>query len=128
MRARWANLWDIPQAISFGLANAAKGNLDHRIYSYPTMRIMRAESEDGIAMAYLPMHTAAVLESLGWAPELEAEQKAVAAITATAEIEREAYAAGYREVFFICSDGRTDEFAEKKLGYERVTAMRKRLP
>jgi hypothetical protein len=127
MKARWAVLWEIPQAIAFALANAVKGNLDHRIFSYPTTRIMRAENGDGTAMAYLPVHTAAVLESLGWAEGLDAEHKILAAVTACDEIEREAYLLGYREVFFISSDERTDEFCQRHLGYERVTAMRKRL-
>jgi hypothetical protein len=127
MRARWATLWEIPQAISFAIANAVKGALDHRIFSYPTTRIMRSEDDEGNAMAYLPVHTGAILESLGWADALDAEHKALAAVVASEEIEREAWQLGYREVFFICSDERTDEFCEKRLGYERVHAMRKRL-
>ena len=51
----------------------------------------------------------------------------LAAMAACEEIEREAYLAGCREVMFVSSDERTDEFCEKRLGYERVIAMRKRL-
>lgn len=127
MTTRWANLWDIPQAISFAIANAAKNGLDHRIYTYPTTRVMRAANEEGEAVAYLPVHSGAILESLGWAPNLNVEDKAKAAIAAAQEIEREMLLMGVREVFFISSDERTDEFCEKRLGYERVTAMRKRL-
>jgi hypothetical protein len=75
----------------------------------------------------LPVHTGAILESLGWADNLDAEHKALAAVMAAEEVEREAWQLGYREVFYICSDDRTDEFCEKRLGYERVVAMRKRL-
>lgn len=127
MTARWATLWEVPQAISFAIANAFKGNLDHRIFNYPTLRIMRAEDGEGNAMAYLPVHTGAILESLGWANGLDAEHKALAAVVASEEIERQAWASGYREVFYICSDDRTDDFAEKRLGYEPVKCMRKRL-
>lgn len=127
MNARWATYWEIPEAIRFAIANAVKGALDSRIYTYPTLRIMRTENGDGGAMVYLPVHSGAILESLGWAPDLNAEHKAVAAATAAEAIEREAWLMGYREVFFICSDERTDEFCQKWLGFERVTAMRKRL-
>lgn len=126
MTARWATLLEVTQAIQFALANALKGNLDLNIYNYPTIRIMRAENGDGNAACYLPVHTCAVLESLGWADGLDAHNKALAAMAASEQIEREAWNVGYREIFFISSDRRTDEFAER-LGYERVTAMRKRL-
>ena len=88
---------------------------------------MRTEDNEGNALVYLPVHTAVILESLGWADNLDMEHKALAAVTAADAIEREADEIGCREVFYICSDERTDEFTEKWLGYEKVTAMRKRL-
>jgi len=127
MTANWATLWHIPEAIAFALANAVKGNLDHHIYSYPTTRIMRVTNGEGCAIAYLPVHSAAILESVGWAPDLNAGQKTTAVIAAANEIEREVYAAGYREIFFVSSDERIDEFAERHLSYERTSVMRRRL-
>lgn len=127
MRANWANLWQVPEAIAFAIANRVKSSLDPQIYSYPTTKIMRVENGEGNAMAYLPVHSGAILESLGWAPELDAEHKVEAGITALEQVEREAWASGYREVFFVSSDDRTDEFCQRQLGYEKITVLRKRL-
>lgn len=127
MRACWANLWQVPEAIGFALANRFKGNLDPQIYSYPTIKIMRVENGDGNAVCYLPVHSAAILESLGWAPGLNAEHKVEAGITALEQVEREAWNSGYREMLFVSSDDRTDEFCQRQLGYEKITVLRKRL-
>lgn len=125
MNVQWANLGQIPEAIGFAIANVTKNNLDFRIYSYPTARIMRAENGNGAALCYLPVHTGIILESLGWAQNLKAGQKAAAGIATLEEIERQSFAAGYREVIFLSSDRRTDKFCQRWLGYERVNAMRK---
>ena len=127
MKARWATLWDVPEALGFAIANADKGNLDQRIYGYPTLKIMRVENGDSSALLYLPVHSGAILESLGWANWMDASQKLQAALAGLEAIEREAYLTGYREVFFVSSDERVDKFSTEKLGYEKVTALRKRL-
>lgn len=127
MNARWSTLWEIPEAIGFIIANRVKGNFDPAIFRYPTLKVMRTENGQGGALVYLPVHSAAILESVGWAPDLDAEHKVEAGITALEQVEREAWAAGYREVFFISSDERTDRFCQEQLGYEAVKVLRKKL-
>lgn len=127
MKTRWSTLLEIPQALEYAIANAEKGNLDPHIYNYPTLRIMRSENGDGTALVYLPVHTGIILESLGFAPNLTADQKVKAAISALTTVEHEAYMLGCREAVFISSDERTDEFCQKRLGYEKVSALRRRL-
>ena len=127
MKIRWANLWDMPEAVGCLIANREYGDFDHRVLTYPSTRVMRAEDEDGMAVAYLPAHTGLILESLGWAPEIRAADKVEAAVKMLSAIECEAFAAGARESFFLSSDERTNEFCRKHLGFEPVRAMRNRL-
>ena len=74
----------------------------------------------------MPVHTGIVLESMGWAENLEAREKLESAVVMVNQVSSEAHSIGYREMFFISSDERTDAAAEK-LGFEKVTCYRKRL-
>jgi len=121
---RWATLWEIPQAISFLMRNSEKNHFDHRVLTYPSTRVIRAGEDK--ALAYMPVHTGAILESLGWAEDATAEQKLTAAMEMLRQVGAEAHSLGYREMFFISSDERTDESA-MKLGFEKVTCYRKRI-
>ena len=127
MNVRWASLWNIPEAIGFILRNVQKNGLDYRIFEYPTTKVMRVDGENGEALFYLPVHNTVTLESIGWAPEVDVPDKVAVTLTAIEAIEKEAWAAGIREIFFVSSDARTDKFAEDHLGFEKLTVLRKRL-
>ncbi len=124
MTIRWATLWEIPQAISFLMRNHEKNHFDHGVLTYPSTKLLRAG--DASAVAYMPVHTGAILESLGWADGVDAENKLAAATAMVTQVATEAHALGYRELYFISSDERTDESA-LKLGFEKVSCLRKRI-
>lgn len=104
------------------LENRRNNALDMDVMNYPTTRLVAAEN-----VGVLPYQAVIVLESAGWGPGVSADNKAVAAVEMIGAVEREAREAGIREIFYLSSDDRTDEFLRKHLNFEPVKAFRKRI-
>lgn len=125
---RWAVIWDMPEALQFLINSRDTNDLDVAVLTYPNTKVVRAESvEQPGAVAYMPVQNAVVLESVGFKDGLSAGEKLSAVTAMCAQVASEACSLGIREMYYLSSDGRTDEAAMKGLGFEKVTAYRKRL-
>lgn len=125
MRTGTIRLVDVAQFLVWLLQGREKNALDLDILDYPTLRVYTAEADRKVG--YLPVHGSVILESLALNPEASAREKLEAVCAMTQHIERDALAAGVRELFYISSDDRTDESAVRQLGFEKVAAYRKKL-
>lgn len=120
-------LWDVAQALWWLMEGKEKNHFDARIADYPTLSIYKAD-EDGKAVAYLPSHLGAVLESMAYSPEEKDPEKRLAATMGLLELAcAEAQKGGVREAYFMSSDEKFDEHAIKHAGFEAVKMLRKRL-
>lgn len=126
MNVRWLRILDIPLFLKLLWDGREQNDVDFHILDYPTFRAVAAEKE-GKPKAFLPLQTCIVLESLALDPELEPKEKLDSVVEMVHNIGKEAFREGIRELYYISSDERTDESAVRQLGFERVTAYRKRL-
>ena len=125
MTARPAGYKDVPQGLLWLYKATETNGFDPAVLDYPLLKMVVAGN--GKAVAYLPYHPVVCLESLGLRPDASARERLAAVAVAFEHVEREARAAGVREILFLSSDDRLDESAVAHFGFQRVTALRKRL-
>jgi hypothetical protein len=125
MRFGPAKLIDIPEFLVWIFGNRDKNKLDPKILEYPTLRVYSAANDS--AIAFLPIHSGVILESLALNPEASPEDKLEAVCGIVNQVMLDAIQQGIREMFYISSDERTDESAVRQLGFEEVKCYRKKL-
>jgi hypothetical protein len=125
MRFGPAKLIDIPQFLVWLFGNREKNKLDLEILEYPTLRVYSAANDS--AIAFLPIHSGVILESLALNPEASPEEKLEAVCGIVNQVMLDATQQGIREMFYISSDERTDASAVRQLGFEEVKCYRKKL-
>lgn len=114
-----------PQILAWLWQNRDKNCLDLAMLDYPTLEITGAY-EDGSALAYMPKHAAVIIDSMAWSPEATVVDKVESAEALLEQTERQAFGAGVREIFYVSSDDRTDEWMSER-GYVKTTCYRKRM-
>lgn len=92
------------------------------VMDYPTMELY--VSPDDNPSACLPIHAGIVLESLGFGCQNAKDKMAASMDLLQAAIDR-AIGLGVKEMIYLSSDERTDEFAVKVLGFHPIKAFRK---
>lgn len=96
-----------------------KDNLfDPEVMTYPTTETYVAHAE-GTPIVFMPVQTTLTLESLAINPEAEKSHVAVSLKALLSNIATMAGKAGLGEVYFLCHEPSTIEFAEKN-GLERI--------
>ena len=108
-------------------ANRERNGFDPAVLEYPATRVLAAHN-NGTTYAYMPVQQTAMLESIGINPEATQMQAATSVLEMTKAAATLAYAAGYREIYFLVSDENTAQGA-KLMGFEDVhlRVMRKKL-
>lgn len=126
MAARKAKFQEHQMCLDWLNANKEHNDFDPAVMDYPSMELYVAPEENPIAC--LPIHTAAVLESIGFKQEQNTKDRLTAALELFVQARLRADQVGIKEVIYLSSDERTDEYAVKILGFRPVKAYRKVLP
>lgn len=118
---------DWPEASNFFAGLAARNNIDTGVFSYPATETLKASN--GKSLVYLPIQPTYFLEALGINPEATPMEVAAALKALFQVIEWEAVNKGMGEIYFLCADEETKNFAEhqgmKKI--ETLTLYRRKL-
>jgi hypothetical protein len=123
MSARKAKFSESSLLLSW-LKNTESNCFDESVLDYPTCEVLVAPEESPTSC--LPIHLTVTLESLGHAPESDAKQRLLATLDCLRLAAEKAKGVGAKELYYIASDGRIDERAEK-LGFKRVWCYRMKI-
>jgi hypothetical protein len=96
---------------------ANRNNIDTAIFSYPATDILKASN--GKPVIYMPRQRVMFLESLAINPEAQASDVALALRAIMQVSEYEARVNGHGEIYFLCGDKETCEYAERH-GMEEI--------
>lgn len=105
-------------------ANKEHNQFDVEVLNYPTSELYVSPDDP---VACMPVHAALMLESVGFGTE-EANKKLVAVIDMLNLAIERARSLGIKEIVYLSSDERTDEYAVKVLGFRAIKAFRKVIP
>jgi len=107
------------------VANRECNDFDPEVMNYPTMELYVSPDEN--PNACLPIHAGIVLESMGFGCE-DVKQRLASSLELLRMAAERAKSLGMKELIYLSSDARTDEFAVKALGFKAVKAYRLVLP
>lgn len=103
-----------------------KQNLvDYETLSYPTTERFGCEVE-GKRVAYMHHHASLVLESIAFSPDSTPKERLESASELLDNAISRAKGNGLAEIYYISSDPRTDETAER-MGFTKVSCYRKKV-
>lgn len=125
MSARKAKFAEHGKCLEWLEANRESNDFDPAVLDYPTAELYVAP--DDSPKSCIPVHSAMVLESLGFADGITKEN-----LLNTLELlhfaRMRCEQVGIKEMIYLSSDERTDAYAEKVLGFKPIKAYRKCLP
>lgn len=109
---------EAPELASF-LIGTENNLVDASVMNYPATKILKA-SDGNKNLVYMPVQQCQVWESLGINPEAT-DMEIALSLKALAHVLRfSALASGEGEIYFLCSEERTQKFAEHN-GFEKVS-------
>jgi len=120
MKPIWAEAAQVGDVGEYGqfTAGTSQNLADARVLSYPATKILKT-SDGEKNIVYMPVQQCQVWESLGLNPNAS-ELEIASALKAIAHVLRFcALSDGQGEIYFLCSEERTQKFAAKN-GFEKV--------
>jgi len=123
VRCRKASYTEALQHIQWLLTQK---DVDWSTLDYPTREIAAVEV-DGKVVVYGHYHGVLVIESLAFNPDADAKDRLESVMVLVENICQRAKELGFREIWYMSSDTRTDESAARQLGFEKKVCLRKRL-
>lgn len=99
-------------------ANSDRNSFNEQVLSYPVMKVLASHS-NGTTFTYMPIQAVAMLESIGINPEAQPLEVATGVMESVKSAVVLAQSAGYKELYFLESDGVTSEGA-RRMGFEQV--------
>lgn len=99
--------------------NAGRNGFDPEVLDYPCTKVLAAHT-NGTVVAYMPVQSVPMLESIGPNPEAKPLDIATAVMEMTKSAALLGHGAGMREMYFLGSDETTSAGA-KALGFEDMT-------
>lgn len=106
-------------------SNRENNDFDPAVLDYPTCELYVAPDDE--PKGCLPVHGVMMLESLGFNTD-DPKERLVAALEMVQTAVERCKQSGIKEMVFLSSDARTDEFCTRVLGFREVKAFRKVLP
>jgi len=100
---------DIPEMAGWMDRLSDRNNIDAAIFGYPATDVLKASN--GKAVMYMPRQRVMFLESLAINPEAQASDVALALRALMQVSEYEARVNGHGEMYFLCSDPETKNYA-----------------
>lgn len=100
-------------------------DFDPEVMNYPTMELYVSPDEN--PNACLPIHAGIVLESIGFGCQ-DVKHKLASSLELLRTATERARSLGMKELIYLSSDERTDEFAMKALGFRPIRAYRLVIP
>lgn len=100
---------DLPEMSDWMSKLSHRNNIDTAIFNYPATDVLKASNGKGIM--YMPRQRCTFLEALAINPEASPQECALAFRALLQVAEYEARVRGEGELYFLCSDAQTKEFA-----------------
>ena len=100
-------------------ANKERNDFDPAVLGYPTTKVLAAYKLDGTVLAYMPVQTVAMLESIATNPEVGSMKRTAGVVEMTQAAAMLASLGGIRECFFCSTDDLTAGGAEL-MGFEEL--------
>lgn len=111
---------DVPEMVAFMERLKERNNLDASIFTYPATKTLKASN--GKTLVYLPKQLVFMLESLAINPQATVGEIGMALRALFTVTEFEALKLGMGEIYFLCADKETCDFAEHQ-GLEKVEGL-----
>lgn len=100
---------DIPEMADWMSGLSGRNNIDSAIFGYPATDVLKASNGKGVV--YMPRQRVMFLESLAINPQAQASDVALALRALIQVSEYEARMSGHGEMYFLCSDKETKDYA-----------------
>ena len=111
---------DVPEMVQLMERLKDRNNLDASIFTYPATKTLKASN--GKTLVYMPKQIVFMLESLAINPEATVGEIGMALKALFQVTEFEALRLGMGELYFLCADKETCEFAEHQ-GLEKIEGL-----
>ena len=118
MTIRPLQQYDIGEFSHWTMRNEVMNRVDPDITTYPTLNVWLAQN--GRHVAYLPVHSVLMLESLAPNPNATDLELVQAIAQLVKHVIAASWGSGAREIWFHGTDPRVNRIAERH-GFERVT-------
>lgn len=106
------------QALIEAMDSTPENLVDASVYKYPATTTLKAV-KDGMSLVFMPVQTVFMLESLGIVSKNSRIDTALALSELVKTVRWEAHKAGHGEMYFLCKEATTIEYATRH-GFEEM--------